>query len=44
LSEGARQLHTATVDYCDLVSVGNEISNGFAGRVEDLLILKGGTA
>jgi hypothetical protein len=32
------------VDYSNLIPVGDEISNGFAGRVEDFLILKGGTA
>ena len=44
LSEGAGQLHTAAVDDCNLVPVGDEIGDGFAGRVEDLLVFKGGTA
>jgi hypothetical protein len=32
------------VDDGDLVSVGDEIDDRFASRVEDLLVLKGGTA
>ena len=44
LSEGAGQLHAAAVDDGDLVPVGDEIGDGLARRVEDLLVLKGGTA
>jgi hypothetical protein len=32
------------VDNGDLVAVGDEIGDGFAGRVENLLVLEGGTA
>jgi hypothetical protein len=44
LSEGACQLYAAAVDHSYLVPVRDEIGDGFAGRVEDLLVLKGGTA
>jgi hypothetical protein len=44
LSEGARQLHATTVDDGDLVSVGDQVSDGLSGRVEDFFVLKGGTA
>jgi hypothetical protein len=44
LSESARELHTATVNDRDLIPVGDEIGDRLAGRMQDLLILKGGTA
>jgi hypothetical protein len=44
LSEGSGQLHAAAVDDCNLISVGDQIGDGFAGGVKDFLILKGGTA
>jgi hypothetical protein len=44
LSKGTGQLHTTTVDDGNLVSVGDEVGDGFAGCVENLLVLKSGTA
>jgi hypothetical protein len=32
------------VDDCNLIPVGDEIGNGLSRRVENLLVLKGGTA
>jgi hypothetical protein len=32
------------VNDSNLIPVSDEIGNGFAGRMEDFLILKGGTA
>jgi hypothetical protein len=44
LSKGAGQLHTAAVDDRNLIPIGDEVGNGFAGRVKNLLIFKGRTA
>jgi hypothetical protein len=44
LSKGSGQLHTAAMDDGNLIPVGDEICDGFAGCVENLLILQGGTA
>ena len=44
LGEGAGQLHAAAMDDGDLVAVGDEVGDGFAAGVEDLLVFEGGTA
>ncbi len=44
LCEGARQLHTAAVDDGDLVAVGDQLGDGLAARVQQLLVLEGGAA
>jgi hypothetical protein len=44
LSKGTGQLHTAAVNDCNLIPIGDEIGDGLSGRVENLLVLKGGTA
>ena len=44
LSQRASQLHSSAVDDGDLISIGDEVSDRFTGGVEDLLVLKSGTA
>lgn len=42
--QGTRELHATTVDDGYLIAIGDQVGDGFAAGVEDLLVLKSGTA
>jgi hypothetical protein len=42
--QGAGELHASTMDHGYLISIGDEVGDGFATGVEDLFVLKRGTA
>jgi hypothetical protein len=44
LSESAGQLNATAMNDSDLISIGDEIGNGFAGRVKNLFVFKGDSA
>ena len=44
LGERAGQLHAAAMHDCDLIAIGDEVGDGLAAGMEQLLVLKGGTA